>query len=99
MHRLKQSFKHQVSLSCCRVIKNRALLPNNTAAAPGRETGFWNANDQNPLRTESASTARRFTRVKNAGDCPRKSRSSVNALIVATAPPFCVDVGRIDRKS
>src|SRR6267378_4083560 len=55
--------------------------------------------DQNPPRTESASTASRFTRSKNAVDCPRNSKSSVNALMVATAPPFSVDVGLITEHS
>ena len=51
--------------------------------------------DQNPPGTESASTARWLTKSKNAVDCPRKSKSPVNALIVATAPPFLVVVGRM----
>ena len=42
-------------------------------------------NNQTSRRTESASTASRLTRLKNACDWPRNKRSSVNALIVATS--------------
>src|ERR1700745_2374578 len=55
--------------------------------------------DQNPPGTESASKANRLTKSKNAPDWPRKRRSSVNALMVATAPPFSVDVGLITEHS
>src|ERR1700745_1025973 len=51
--------------------------------------------DQNPPGTESASTANRLTKSKNAADWLRKSRSSVKDFMVATAPPFWVDVGLI----
>src|SRR5579864_9299352 len=96
MHRLKQSFKHIGSLVCN---ESDAWCTQGCPATVMQPCADQRPTDQNPPRTESASTASLFTRSKNAVDCPRNSRSSVNALMVATAPPFSVEVGLITEHS
>src|SRR5229473_4652684 len=99
MHRLKQSFKHERSFRLSENIskrvskKCRRCNPNQKQRLPRQQERA--CNNQKPRRTESAATASRIENSKNAAGWPMKSPSSVKAFTVATAPPFCVEVGRI----
>src|ERR1700756_3683869 len=57
--------------------------------------GGENYVDQKPRTTESAAMARLSESSKNSSGWPMNMPSATKALTVATAPPSCVDVGRM----